>query len=155
VPPSPIIIEPNHISRTRVSAATAASAIATCSRATLVERHLHVLGELFRTRLAAQTLQQQARHTQQLVDRLDHVYRETDRTALVGNRTRHRLPNPPRRVSRELEAAPVFKFIGTLEEVGKLFAVTHERIRQIEAKALRKLRETERSRDLAGFMARG
>jgi len=41
----------------------------------------------------------------------------------------------------------------TLEEVGKLFAVTRERIRQIEAKALRKLRQTGRSRDLAGFMA--
>ena len=36
----------------------------------------------------------------------------------------------------------------TLEEVGKLFAVTRERIRQIEAKALRKLRLTSRSRDL-------
>jgi RNA polymerase primary sigma factor len=43
----------------------------------------------------------------------------------------------------------------TLEEVGKLFAVTRERIRQIEAKALRKLRETGRSCDLADFMARG
>jgi RNA polymerase primary sigma factor len=43
----------------------------------------------------------------------------------------------------------------TLEEVGKLFAVTRERIRQIEAKALCKLRETGRSRDLADFMARG
>jgi RNA polymerase primary sigma factor len=43
----------------------------------------------------------------------------------------------------------------TLEEVGKLFAVTRERIRQIEAKALRKLRQTGRSRDLAAFMARG
>jgi len=40
----------------------------------------------------------------------------------------------------------------TLEEVGKLFAVTRERIRQIEAKALRKLRQTGRSRNLAGFM---
>jgi RNA polymerase primary sigma factor len=43
----------------------------------------------------------------------------------------------------------------TLEEVGKLFAVTRERIRQIEAKALRKLRQTERSRNLAGFMTHG
>jgi RNA polymerase primary sigma factor len=34
----------------------------------------------------------------------------------------------------------------TLEEVGKQFAVTRERIRQIEAKALRKLRQTGRSR---------
>ena len=40
----------------------------------------------------------------------------------------------------------------TLEEVGKLFAVTRERIRQIEAKALRKLRQTGRSSNLAGFM---
>ena len=43
----------------------------------------------------------------------------------------------------------------TLEEVGKLFSVTRERIRQIEAKALRKLRQAGRSRDLAGFVARG
>jgi RNA polymerase primary sigma factor len=42
----------------------------------------------------------------------------------------------------------------TLEEVGKLFAVTRERIRQIEAKALRKLRQTGRSSNLAGFMER-
>ncbi len=42
----------------------------------------------------------------------------------------------------------------TLEEVGKLFAVTRERIRQIEAKALRKLRQTGRSRKLEGFMER-
>ncbi len=42
----------------------------------------------------------------------------------------------------------------TLEEVGKLFAVTRERIRQIEAKALRKLRLTARSRDLESFLGR-
>ena len=42
----------------------------------------------------------------------------------------------------------------TLEEVGKVFTVTRERIRQIEAKALRKLRQTGRSSDL-GFIARG
>jgi RNA polymerase primary sigma factor len=42
----------------------------------------------------------------------------------------------------------------TLEEVGKVFAVSRERIRQIEAKALRKLRQTGRSRKLEGFMER-
>jgi RNA polymerase primary sigma factor len=42
----------------------------------------------------------------------------------------------------------------TLEEVGKQFAVTRERIRQIEAKALRKLRQTGRSRNLEGFVER-
>ena len=42
----------------------------------------------------------------------------------------------------------------TLEEVGKQFDVTRERIRQIEAKALRKLRQTGRSRTLEGFQER-
>jgi len=41
----------------------------------------------------------------------------------------------------------------TLEEVGKQFNVTRERIRQIEAKALRKLRHPTRMRKLEGFLA--
>src|SRR5207249_7204472 len=41
----------------------------------------------------------------------------------------------------------------TLEEVGQNFAVTRERIRQIEAKALRKLRHPSRSRRLRAFLA--
>ena len=40
----------------------------------------------------------------------------------------------------------------TLEEVGKQFDVTRERIRQIEAKALRKLRHPSRSEHLRGFL---
>ena len=39
----------------------------------------------------------------------------------------------------------------TLEEVGKQFKVTRERIRQIEAKALRKMRHPTRIRQLHGF----
>ncbi len=40
----------------------------------------------------------------------------------------------------------------TLEEVGKEFDVTRERVRQIEAKALRKMRHPTRSRKLKGFL---
>jgi len=40
----------------------------------------------------------------------------------------------------------------TLEEVGKIFSVTRERVRQIEAKAVRKLQQPYRCRELLGFL---
>jgi RNA polymerase primary sigma factor len=40
----------------------------------------------------------------------------------------------------------------TLEEVGQEFGITRERIRQIEAKALRKLRHPTYSRQLRGYL---
>ena len=40
----------------------------------------------------------------------------------------------------------------TLEEVGRIFSVTRERVRQIEAKAVRKLQHPIRSRQLCGFL---
>ena len=43
----------------------------------------------------------------------------------------------------------------TLEEVGPQFKVTRERIRQIEAKALRKMRHPTRIRQLTGFLETG
>ncbi len=42
----------------------------------------------------------------------------------------------------------------TLEEVGKIFSVTRERVRQIEAKAVRKLQHPVRSKKLSGFLDR-
>ncbi len=43
----------------------------------------------------------------------------------------------------------------TLEEVGKIFSVTRERVRQIEAKAVRKLQQPYRCRGLLGFLDKG
>jgi RNA polymerase primary sigma factor len=43
-------------------------------------------------------------------------------------------------------------YIYTLEEVGRIFKVTRERVRQIEAKALRKLRHPSRSKQLESFV---
>ena len=40
----------------------------------------------------------------------------------------------------------------TLEEVGKIFKVTRERVRQVEAKAIRKLQHPVRARKLEGFL---
>jgi len=40
----------------------------------------------------------------------------------------------------------------TLEQVGQQFSVTRERIRQIEAKAIRKLKHPSRSRELRSFL---
>lgn len=42
----------------------------------------------------------------------------------------------------------------TLEEVGRIFKVTRERVRQIEAKAVKKLQHPVRSKQLEGFLER-
>jgi RNA polymerase primary sigma factor len=52
----------------------------------------------------------------------------------------------------ELRFGLIDGYARTLEEVGKQYKVTRERIRQIEAKALRKLRHPTRVRHLKGFL---
>jgi RNA polymerase primary sigma factor len=47
---------------------------------------------------------------------------------------------------------PATGYPRTLEEVGIVFNVTRERVRQIEAKAIRKLRHPTRSRKLKSFL---
>jgi RNA polymerase primary sigma factor len=42
-----------------------------------------------------------------------------------------------------------------LEEVGRIFKVTRERVRQVEAKAIRKLQHPVRARKLEGFLDTG
>jgi RNA polymerase primary sigma factor len=70
-----------------------------------------------------------------------------DRIAEVLNNLSHR----EREILR-LRYGLVDGYSYTLEEVGKIFSVTRERVRQIEAKAVRKLQQPVRSRELAGFL---
>src|SRR5450631_1157430 len=84
--------------------------------ADLVERQLHLLGDLFRRRLAPQLLHQVAAGPNQLVDRLDHVDRDADRPGLIGDGPGDRLPDPPGGVGRELVAALVLELVDRLHE---------------------------------------
>ena len=67
----------------------------------------------------------------------------------AGGRAGH--PDPPEKVLK-LRFGIEDGRTRTLEEVGKEFNVTRERIRRIEAKALRKLRHPSRSKKLKDFL---
>src|SRR6185503_1276346 len=79
-------------------------------------RDVHPLGDLFRGRLAPELLHQRARGANELVDRLNHVHRDADRARLVGNRAGDRLADPPRRIGRELVAAPILELVDRLHQ---------------------------------------
>src|SRR5581483_2683426 len=79
--------------------------------ADLVQRDLHLRGDLLGRRLAADLLDQVARGADQLVDRLDHVHGNADRARLIGDRARDRLANPPGGVGRELVAALILELV--------------------------------------------
>src|SRR5690606_30433733 len=81
-----------------------------------LEGHLHLLGDLLGMRLAPDLLDQVAAGANQLVDRLDHVHRDANRPRLVGDRSSDRLPDPPRGVGGELEAAAVLEFVHRLHQ---------------------------------------
>src|SRR3990170_1027145 len=78
--------------------------------------HLHLGCDLISRRLTSQVLEQLALDARQLVDRLDHVYRNTDRASLVCNCPRDRLTNPPGCISRELEPLRVVEFLDGANE---------------------------------------
>src|ERR1017187_6823024 len=83
--------------------------------------NIHPLGDLFRRRFASQFLHQLPRRADQLVDRLDHVHRDTNRTRLIGNGTRNRLPDPPRGIGRELIPTAVFELVDGLHQADVAF----------------------------------
>ena len=72
---------------------------------------VHLLGQLLRSGLAAQVLEQLALDAAELVDDLDHVHRDADGAGLVGHRAGDGLPDPPGRVRRELVALGVVELL--------------------------------------------
>src|SRR5258708_23565740 len=83
--------------------------------------NIHALGDFFAGRFAAEFLDKLARGADQLVDGFDHVHRDTNRTRLIGNGPRNRLPDPPRGVSRELVATAVFEFVDGFHQTDVAF----------------------------------
>src|SRR5450830_575383 len=79
--------------------------------ADLVLRHFHAFAQLFRGRFTTHFLQHLPGNTVELVDRLDHVHRNTDGAGLVGDRASDRLTDPPGGISREFVAAAVFELV--------------------------------------------
>src|SRR5690242_1878992 len=86
-----------------------------------LERHAELLGKLLGRRLAADLVQHLARGAYDLVDRFDHVHRNADGARLVGDRAGDRLPDPPRRVGRELVAAAVLELVDRLHQADVAF----------------------------------
>ena len=56
-----------------------------------------------------------------LIDDFGHVHWQTNSASLVGDRAADRLPNPPRRISRKLIAAAVFKLVYRFHEADIAF----------------------------------
>jgi RNA polymerase primary sigma factor len=86
-------------------------------------------------------------------DRDDDPLRETNSEMLKQrlNDVMHDLTYREREIIR-LRYGLADGYTYTLEEVGKIFQVTRERVRQIESKAVRKLQQPYRTRALAGFL---
>src|SRR5471030_1499167 len=89
--------------------------------ADLVLRHFHAFAQLFRGRFATHFLQHLPGNTVELVDRLDHVHRNTDGAGLVGDRASDRLTDPPGGISREFVAAAVFKLVYRFHQANVAF----------------------------------
>src|SRR5499433_2583008 len=89
--------------------------------ANLLERHAELLGKLLGRGLAADLVEHLARLTYDFADALHHVHGDADGARLVRNRARDRLPDPPRRVGRELVTAAILEFVDRLHQADIAF----------------------------------
>ena len=86
-----------------------------------VYRHVHLLSDLFRRRFTSKLLKQLTGNTDQLVDRLNHMHRDTDGTCLVRNGSCDGLTDPPGCIGTELVALSVIKFLNCLDKTKVTF----------------------------------
>ena len=87
----------------------------------LVDRRTGPSGNLFNRWLATVFLQQLSGYIADPRHCLDHVYRNADRAALVGNCSRNCLPNPPGGIRTKLKTTTVFKLINSPHQAGVAF----------------------------------
>src|SRR5688572_26767650 len=76
-----------------------------------IERQIHALGDFFGRRFTSEFLDQMTGGSDQLVDCLDHVDRDTDCPGLIGDCASNCLADPPRRIGAEFVATLVLKLI--------------------------------------------
>ena len=81
-----------------------------------LDRNVHAVRNLLRRRFAAKLLQELSGNTNQLVDGLHHVNRNTNRSCLIGNGSCDRLTDPPGCIRRELEALAEVEFLYCLDQ---------------------------------------
>ncbi len=93
---------------------------------------LHVFGDLFGRRLATVFLLQLLSHLIELADPPAQMGRDADGAAVVSQGARHRLPDPPRRISAEAVATPVIVFFDGLHQADVAFL---NEIQELEAAA--------------------
>src|SRR5262245_43711705 len=87
----------------------------------LIDGRPRLAGSFLQGRLAAELLQQLPRNVPHAAHRLDHVDRNANRAALVGNGPRDRLANPPRGIGAELEATAIFELVDRPHQPGVAF----------------------------------
>ena len=103
----------------------------------LLDAEVEVAGDLRDRRLAGELGAELALGAVDLVELLDDVHRHPDRPALVGDRARDRLADPPGRVGRELEALAVVELLGRAHEPDRPFLDQVEEREPLVAVALR------------------
>src|SRR5262249_34975491 len=96
----------------------------------LLDRHVHLRGDLFGRGLASELLDELPRRPDELVDRLDHVHRDADGAGLVGDGAGNRLADPPGGVGGELVAAPVLELVDGLHQADVPFL---DQVEELEA----------------------